>query len=282
MSEVEAESETEIDRIIKDEQTALLERVFKRVFETSMHDVPICNKSLEVEAIAYGELDESSDSAGLWLGVLVTPWCMNLMLLPGPETEGWDEIRTGLKFSHIFPAGRFEFITGKDDELGSYRMCSLFSPMFEFGDHSSALETALISLETLMDAEEGETISEQEKEMNSIWRGEYPENIVKSTDFDDIEDEIDDAQEELETIAGEDVEIAISQNDSEIANSEIQLRDGAITAAAGKTTTAAPPISKVKAKLPDIHTEISRRSFLRGGRDNNSSTDGKIPTGNEE
>ncbi len=162
--------------LTKDENSALLERVFQRILETSMSDVPICNDKLKVEAIAYGPVETE------WLGVLVTPWCMNFMLLCTEETEGWDVKRTGLKFNHIFPAGRFEFISGKDDELGPYRMCSLFSPMFQFGDHNSAMQTAALSLKTLMDATEGEDISEQEKEMNMIWRGEYPEEPQEAVD----------------------------------------------------------------------------------------------------
>lgn len=161
--------EIQLPPLHKDEKSALLERVFQRIYETSMADVPICNSVLKVEAIAYGMFETE------WVGVLVTPWCMNIMMLPEDETEGWDEIRTGLKFDHILPAGQFEFITGKDDELGPYRMCSLFSPMFQFGDHSSAMQTAAISLQTLMDPEQQDEPSEQEKEMNMIWRGEYPE-----------------------------------------------------------------------------------------------------------
>ena len=161
--------EGQLTPLHKDKNSALLERVFQRIYETSMADVPICNSALKVETIAYGMFETE------WIGVLVTPWCMNIMMLPGDETEGWDEIRTGLKFNHILPAGQFEFITGKDDELGPYRMCSLFSPMFQFSDHSSAMQTAAISLQTLMDPEQQDEPSEQEKEMNMIWRGEYPE-----------------------------------------------------------------------------------------------------------
>lgn len=161
--------EVQLPPLHKDENSSLLERVFRRIYETSMADVPICNTSLKVEAIAYGLFETE------WVGVLVTPWCMNIMMLPGDKTEGWEETRTGLKFDHILPAGQFEFISGKDDELGPYRMCSLFSPMFQFGDHSSAMQTAAISLQTLMDPEQQDEPSEQEKEMNMIWRGEYPE-----------------------------------------------------------------------------------------------------------
>ncbi len=187
----EAEIEEHHIVLTKDENSALLERVFQRILETSMSDVPICNDQLKVEAIAYGNFETE------WLGVLVTPWCMNFMLLPSDETEGWDEKRTGLKFNHIFPAGRFEFISGKDDELGVYRMCSLFSPMFQFGDHNSAMQTAALSLKTLMDADEGNTISEQEKEMNMIWRGEYPEELV---DTDEDQENLD-GDESLDTEA---------------------------------------------------------------------------------
>lgn len=162
--------------LVKDDKSALLEKVFQRILETSMSDVPICNDSLKVEAIAYGDFDTE------WLGVLVTPWCMNIMMLPGETSEDWDEIRTGLKFNHVLPAGRFEFITGKDDELGPYRMCSLFSPMFQFGDHISAMQTAALSLRTLMDPSEGETVSEEEAEMNMLWRGEYPEGMLSEED----------------------------------------------------------------------------------------------------
>ncbi len=175
--------------LTKDDNSVLLERVFQRILETSMSDVPICNDKLKVEAIAFGPFETE------WLGVLVTPWCMNFMLLPGDETEGWDEERTGLKFNHIFPAGQFEFISGKDEELGPYRMCSLFSPMFQFGDHNSAMQTAALSLKTLMDAEEAETISEQEKEMNMIWRGEYPEEKLETSDIQEEEDGTSEAPE---------------------------------------------------------------------------------------
>ena len=179
--------ELELPPIHKDENSALLESVFQRIYDTSMADVPICNSALKVEAIAYGVFETE------WVGILVTPWCMNIMMLPGNETEGWDQIRTGLKFDHILPAGQYEFITGKDDELGPYRMCSLFSPMFQFGDHSSAMQTAAISLQTLMDPEQQDEPSEQEKEMNMIWRGEYPEEklpdpeVPNETNSDDVD-----------------------------------------------------------------------------------------------
>ena len=63
--------------------------------------------------------------------------------------------------------------------------------MFQFGDHNSAMQTAALSLKTLMDAEEAETISEQEKEMNMIWKGEYPEETLESSEKHETGDDSD-------------------------------------------------------------------------------------------
>jgi [NiFe] hydrogenase assembly HybE family chaperone len=54
--------------------------------------------------------------------------------------------------SIVFPAGVFEFIGNRDAVLGDYQACSLFSPMFEFADHATAVDTAAASLAALFDA----------------------------------------------------------------------------------------------------------------------------------
>jgi [NiFe] hydrogenase assembly HybE family chaperone len=51
-----------------------------------------------------------------------------------------------------FPAGVFEFIAGREDTLGEYLTCSLFSPMFEFADHETARLTAAAARAALFDA----------------------------------------------------------------------------------------------------------------------------------
>ena len=38
------------------------------------------------------------------------------------------------------------------DSLGDYQACSLFSPVFEFADHDTAVSTAQASLRALFDA----------------------------------------------------------------------------------------------------------------------------------
>jgi [NiFe] hydrogenase assembly HybE family chaperone len=128
----------------------LLETTFEHIRSTRMVDVPILNEAIGVEAVGFREIDE-----GL-LGVLVTPWFMNLMLLP-IEAAAWEGQRAGEKTLHTLPAGCYEFISGYEDGVGDYRMCSLFSPMFEFADHDAAVETAAAVMDGIMTSADAAT-----------------------------------------------------------------------------------------------------------------------------
>lgn len=127
-----------------------LETTFEHIRSTRMADVPILNEVIGVEAVGFREIDD-----GL-LGVLVTPWFMNLMLLP-PEPSAWAGQRPGEKTIHALPAGSYEFIAGIEDGVGDYRMCSLFSPMFEFADHAAAVETAAAVMDGIMTGADAES-----------------------------------------------------------------------------------------------------------------------------
>lgn len=113
-----------------------------------MHDVPILNPNIRVEAVGTRRWNDA------WLCVLVTPWSINLLLLPadGDAAERWDALGAGGKVIHRFPAGRFEFIAGDEDGIGRYQMCSLFSPVLEFDGHDVAAMTAEASLDALFAA----------------------------------------------------------------------------------------------------------------------------------
>jgi [NiFe] hydrogenase assembly HybE family chaperone len=117
---------------------------FRVVHETRMHDVPILNAAIAVEAVGFAPWEAH------WLGCLVTPWFINLMLLPR-EAERWVRLRPGEKHIYVFPAGAFEFIGGREEAIGEYQACSLFSPMFEFADHETARLTAEACLRALFD-----------------------------------------------------------------------------------------------------------------------------------
>jgi [NiFe] hydrogenase assembly HybE family chaperone len=124
---------------------ATLEGVFRSIAQRQMQDVPIVNPALSVEAVGFRPWDEH------WLGVLITPWFMNLWLMPRVSAR-WHPIAAGASRHYVFPAGVFEFIGGHDARLGDYQACSLFSPMFEFSHHAAAHDTAMAALDALFDA----------------------------------------------------------------------------------------------------------------------------------
>jgi [NiFe] hydrogenase assembly HybE family chaperone len=132
---------------------AVLETAFRHIAQHRMAGVPILNPALSVEAVGFRPWGDH------WLGVLVTPWFMNLWLMPRVVAR-WQPIAVGATRHHVFPAGVFEFIGGFEATIGDYQACSLFSPMFDFNDATDAHDTAVAALEALFDAahrEAGET-----------------------------------------------------------------------------------------------------------------------------
>lgn len=123
---------------------------FTKIHRERMHGVPILNPHLEVEVIGARFWE------GRWLSVLVTPWFINLMLLPATDTEAeaeaWGKLNPGASIGHRLPAGRFDFLVGEEESLGRYQMCSLFSPVLEFEDQEAARIAAEAALAAIFDA----------------------------------------------------------------------------------------------------------------------------------
>jgi [NiFe] hydrogenase assembly HybE family chaperone len=121
-----------------------LESVFGSILRERMQDMPMLNPALAVEAVGFRHWGEH------WLGILITPWFMNLMLMPRVSAK-WQPIGERETRHYVLPAGVFEFIGGRDPALGDYQACSLFSPMFEFSAQQEARDTAVAALEALFD-----------------------------------------------------------------------------------------------------------------------------------
>ena len=105
---------------------ARLEEVFRDIWRTRMQDMPVLNAELQVESVGLRPW------RGHWLCALVTPWFINLMVLPGAAP--WRAVPERESVWHAFPSGRFEFIAGSEPGTGDYHACSLFSPVLEFTD----------------------------------------------------------------------------------------------------------------------------------------------------
>lgn len=124
----------------------LLERVFRRIAATNMADMPLANPALVVEAVAF----RRQGGNGHWLGVLITPWAMNLLYLPAVEgVPPWSNKKAGDKHLWHFPSGEYEFTVAAEAELGVYHLCSLFSPPTQFVNQEAARQTACAVLAAL-------------------------------------------------------------------------------------------------------------------------------------
>lgn len=115
-----------------------------------MQGLGCVNPKLAVAAIGFAPW------SGRWLGVLLTPWFMNLVLAPR-ESGHWIDLAAGAARCYVFPAGEFEFIGARDDTFGAFQMCSLFSPVLEFADQESALLVGQLARDALFDAANAET-----------------------------------------------------------------------------------------------------------------------------
>ena len=118
---------------------------FREIWNAKMRDVPLVNRALHVEAIGFRAWQ------GRPVGVLVSPWFMNLILLPAPG-EDWSGLEIGAKELIDFPSGLYEFIANRRGALGGYKACSLFSPMSDFSSQLQATDTARAVMAALFEA----------------------------------------------------------------------------------------------------------------------------------
>jgi [NiFe] hydrogenase assembly HybE family chaperone len=105
---------------------AAIESVFRRIAATRMADLPLNHPRLTVESTGFNLWQ------GKWLGVLITPWAMNLVLLP--DTDGaFQTLAVDQRQTWRFPSGEYDFMGGDDEECGPFQFCSLISPISEGG-----------------------------------------------------------------------------------------------------------------------------------------------------
>ena len=117
-----------------------------------MQGLPILNTRLDVRAVDFCEFD------GHAVGVMITPWFMNLMLLPG--TAQWSDFPQGSVASFEFPGSKIEFTVSHDEEIGTLLSAVLFSSVADFPDQETA---AAVASEVLLQLLEPATETAQER-----------------------------------------------------------------------------------------------------------------------
>lgn len=113
----------------------MVEAAFERIHVLHMRDVPIINPALRVQALDFDLWQDN------WLGVLITPWCINLLRLPGSRGH-WESVSGNHRLFHGFPSGNYAFLGGEEPEIGEYQSCSLISTMSQFAEQEAACAVA--------------------------------------------------------------------------------------------------------------------------------------------
>lgn len=123
-------------------RTQQLEAVYRGIAATRMAGLPLLHPRLAVQAVGF-----AAQGDGSALGVLVTPWFMNLVRLP---LQADAELPAPGEAEDRNIAGWiFRFHGHSEPGVGGHAAASLASPMHEFVDQAAAVATAQALLEQL-------------------------------------------------------------------------------------------------------------------------------------
>ncbi len=125
---------------MNDAALALVED-YRRIARRMRH-LPFYNAALAVEAVAFRPW------RGGLAGVLVTPWCMNLVLMGDaaaavPAAAGRLKVR--------LPAGEYAFTPGPAEDAVPHLALPLFTTLADFPDRRTAREVAEKIMQALFD-----------------------------------------------------------------------------------------------------------------------------------
>jgi [NiFe] hydrogenase assembly HybE family chaperone len=114
---------------------------FRDIHVTRMQGLLFINSKLRVEAVGFRPWEEHE------LGVLITPWFMNLIVLPEVDAD----IDQGHKIDAGFPSGNIELTAAQDEELGLYFSAVLFSSVMDIPNQETARDIAAEVMRELFD-----------------------------------------------------------------------------------------------------------------------------------
>ncbi len=149
----------------------VLEATFEKIHLEQMQGIPILNSAIKVQALGFRLYQ------GRVLGVIITPWLMNIVMLP-KQNEDWSNMELGHKQPHIFPSKTYKFMVNDIDGIGPCQTHSLYSPMRDFASHEQAVTVAQEFLDSLMvEKELTEEDMVDEELLGRVMRGEETPEI---------------------------------------------------------------------------------------------------------
>jgi [NiFe] hydrogenase assembly HybE family chaperone len=104
---------------------------YRDIVQPRMRSMPMFNAALQVEAVGFEPHD------GRLCGVLITPWFMNLVLLPG-QGDDWSSREPGSTLGVTFPAGEYECRLSVPEGIPAHLSLPLFATVTDFPDQGTA------------------------------------------------------------------------------------------------------------------------------------------------
>ncbi len=153
-----------------------LEHTFTGILNEQMQGIPILNSAIKVQTLGFQVYQ------GRVLGIIITPWLMNVVLLPKAD-EDWSNMELGHKQPQQFPSRTYKFMVNDIDGIGPCQTHSLYSPMRDFASHEQAVNAAQDFLDKLMvEKKLSEEDRVDEDLLGRVMRGEETPEI-KLDDF---------------------------------------------------------------------------------------------------
>ncbi len=115
-----------------------------REAEPRMRDLPFYNDSLSIEPVGFREWE------GHRLGILITPWFINLILLPG-ERDDWSAVEQGDQSDWHLPSETVRFTANRsEDDEDVFLAAPVFTNVIGVPDHEAAKNIAAQVLQSLL------------------------------------------------------------------------------------------------------------------------------------
>ncbi|OVZ93221.1 hydrogenase [Yersinia frederiksenii] len=100
----------------------LLEQVFSQIAADEMCKLPFYREHIPLRACGFQLFEQQ------WIGALLTPWMLSLVVLPGPQ-QSWQRRIVGERLMLALPCGTIGFTVSEIAGCGQYLSRSLMSPL---------------------------------------------------------------------------------------------------------------------------------------------------------
>ena len=123
-------------------EVAKLLVAYRETVQPKMRELPMYNAQLRVEDVGFEIRD------GRMSGVLITPWCMNLVLLPDDDDQ-WHNLPPGKTVEVEFPSGNHRCVLSTPEGVASHLSLPLFTTVQDFDGQDTARRVAEETLRLL-------------------------------------------------------------------------------------------------------------------------------------